>query len=187
MNRDTVKKVISDIRTINQVLSPERQASIKLQDVRDGFTITIDGNYYNVTEKNGYADSNEEWFELKLKSLQTGATSFLEWQYDDVMELTLFTSFPKFRELGLEKSDMIKFEDSDSGSFFFDNVEYFYEEGGAAQFFKNLSLQSEEHDYWTFLSGDQSRVISVECWDGDYEVSVGSPIQESQITFVAQK
>ncbi|MGL1934088.1 MAG: DUF4178 domain-containing protein [Fibrobacterales bacterium] len=186
MKRKTVKKLISDIRTINGVVLPSERPRLSVKVVKEGDTITLNKHFYLVTEKNGYADGGDEWYELKLKSLVTAQNSFLEWDEDDEISMTHYTQFPTMRELNVVSKDLDRFIENESGSFFFDDTEYFFEEYGCANFFRGMSLTSEEHNYWNFSDDSESKTITIEYWDGEFEAALGQSVDPDALLVIAQ-
>lgn len=186
MKRETLKSLISSIRTIEGVVAPADRGQISVKSIDKGYTVTLTGQLYLVLEKNGYAEDGDEWFELKLKNLTTGGHTYLEWEEDDEISLTHYTQFPSMRELGLDSKDLDQFIKTADGSFFFDDTEYFFEEYGVAQFFKGMTLNSEEHNYWNFGDESETGTITIEYWNGDFSASLGHQVDPAELEVIAK-
>jgi len=142
----------------------------------------------DVTIKNRhlYQQGNYQWISLEGESSHGKVSITVE--DDDELEISAVLKELKLRDLGVSKKDLKKIDDDEEGGFTFDGEKYYYEDSDEAQYLKDgLSSNAEEVYYWEFENDSGNKFISIEEYDGDYEVSLLIPIKERHISIFSTK
>ena len=187
MSRRTQEKILREIRTIDALLPVNKRQVITLKNLSDAAVVRVEGELFSVVERLSYKEGRDSWFELKLFSLKDGRSCYLGYEEDDELELSLYDSFPKFKDLEIDLHDLDYFDDREEGSFLFDGTTFEYEDSNKAKLFREGDSTGESFYYWEFEDDDEELFISIEKWGDDYEVSVGHEIEESDIEIISKR
>lgn len=174
----------------------ERQAFLPenatIEHVKVGGVISISGfmaDYQDldflVEQKHRYEKAGFSWYELAgshgTKKL------FIEWEKDDGEFFIIATSASKgFRlsKLGIEQDDLVRMDDEQSRDNFieFEGEKYYFDESGEIFYYENESGSGEGFYCWDFINEDETKVISIEQWEGEpFEVFTGTVISHDDI------
>lgn len=184
MKIKTLEEILGEIRKIENPLPPDKRLKQSIKKLADGQIIRIKGIAYKVVEKNKYREKKWEWYEYKLFSLADGATIFLEWEEDDILEVSIYDRFISFNDTGLTKKDLDIFDDDEKGDFVFQGELFRYDESDQAVYHKAMAKEGDEFYYWSFESKDGKKYLSVEKWDEEYEVCLGYPVDPADIEII---
>jgi len=186
MRKKNIEKVLGEIRTVEIVLPEKERRKLKIKDAGKESVIVLKGEPFKVTCKNRYEVGSYEWFELKLYSLSDGREIFLEWEYDDKLELAIYDRATTLKELGIDKRALMEYDDEEEGEFIFEGKKFFYEDSDQAYFYEDMAGEKKSLYYWDFEDDDEEIFISIEQWDGKYEVAIGYEVTEFDIDILSK-
>lgn len=157
---------------------PKRDAAPVIETIRDArvgdvFTVTgleleYDDSYFIIEKLNRYASENSEWYEL----LGVDSDARLWLSYSGSGDLFV-TATPDERALGLSQigvteDDLVRMDNENAidNSVSFDGNTFHYKNSGEAFFFEDNRGEGHGHYMWEFEADDESRVLSVDKWEG---------------------
>jgi len=177
-----------------------------IEQVCVGGVVSIDSTYYRVVDISTYTGMDEEfkrslrfgWKELKLLNLTDGKTTYVEWEKDDGLEVSLTTGQVALRDLQHrgERLNVLKIDDvaDREESLWLSGVEYKYEDDYAARYARGSKggrgNKAEYVYFWDFVSSS-GICITIEGWrDGgrvDYEAYTSWSLPPNRIEIVSLK
>ena len=128
------------------------------------------------TKKTGFKTS-----EYKLFCIDTGETTYIEWEEDDKLEIFVTTGEVTFRELRDDGNEAIDEDDldqivDDEDSIFFKGREFRYDDDWASVYYVGKGRKGENVFMYEFVAGDASGdCLTIEEW------ASGSGKEEYQI------
>lgn len=136
-----------------------------------------------VLAKHLYTQGGYEWFEYECSA--GDRKYFISVEDDDEVSIGLSLDKLKLKDLGLTKSQLKEIDDKEDGEFSYKGKTFAYDDSAKATFVKNGDEEGyhENFYYWEFEDEDEEFFVTVENWDGSYEVSYGKYIELRQINF----
>lgn len=171
--------------------SPELSQELHLENVRPGGLIHLmnvgplmEEYDVSIVSRSVYrAGQNDEWYELEGEAAKGKVWITLE--YDDGLDVTLATRKLKLRDLPVVRNDLDTMDENGNGEFDFEGKTFYYEVSGEASYFPEGRVSPDNEEffyYWEFETSDSSEFITIEEWEnGRFEVTLASPIKESQV------
>ena len=138
----------------------------------------------NILSRGVYrAGQNDEWYELEGETAKGNVWITLE--YDDGLDVTLATRKLKLRDLSISRSDLDTMDEEGEGEFTFEGKTFYYEVSAEASYFRDGHISPDNEEffyYWEFETDEGDEYITIEEWEnGRFEVTLSSPIKESQV------
>lgn len=158
--------------------------------VSAGEFLKIGDALYRVSDENHYAEGRDRWHELVLYCIQTGETTYLEWEKDDVVELDLTIRAVSLKELGVRADTIEEMSEEEEGEIRFDGRTFLYEDDYRAYFSRGASSDREEVYVYEFEAADGALRLTVEEWGDDksgydYEAFISRPLEHHEVEFIA--
>ena len=161
-----------------------------LSEIRPGDKLRINGVLQNVIHMNAYRERHEGethwWYELELRG-DDGIVCTLEWD-DKCEDFFLYGISIELEELGLDSSDLDKFDEDEEGTFVSSGIIYHYADSGEALYFEGSAPGEPVQDkkgvtfyYWDFMDDTGDYSTTVEEWSTGYETFVGMRIDHAAI------
>lgn len=142
--------------------------------IQVGDIVEYDLADYQVVGKLTFHDGGYEWYEYQL--VGDSGSRWLNAEMDDDLELSIYEKINKKMSQPIPKSIEL------------DGVQYELSEQGRARVRgEGRSQQSsgQDVDYYDYSDGSGERLLSVEVWNGEIEVSQGKPIEDYEIKIIA--
>ncbi|HET7626805.1 MAG TPA: DUF4178 domain-containing protein [Bacillales bacterium] len=154
----------------------ERQGPIKrdLFHIQVGDIVEYDLADYQVVGKLTYHDGGYEWLEYQLQGDR--GSRWLSVEMDDELELAVYERIKH------------KISEPIPDCLVIDGVSYQRSEYGTARVRgegRGKNVSGEEVRYFDYSDEDEERLLSVEIWGGEVEVSRGKPIEDFEIKIIA--
>lgn len=179
---EMIQERLNAIRGLNP-LSPTKCAEINIQSVHKGGYFDLDGQTWLVERVNRYLDvkwknfkkrSQEYWVtELKLFSLNTGNTTYLEWEVDDELEICQTDSEIKLRDIQyggkpITHNDIAFIEDEEYGQVNVNGRTFHYSDDDtwAGLFYSDTSPDKEIPVRCYEFESDDNQYLTIELWQG---------------------
>jgi hypothetical protein len=202
-----LKQQFEAIRSLEILPIQERQ-KLDITHVKKGGFIELNNDTWQVINYYSYLDvkwkdfsprKKDYWVaELELYSLTRGIKTFVEWEVDDELEVSLTDSSIKLRDIqfakkSLTKKDLDYIEDEEEGEVTFNGIKYFYSDDDtwAALFFKTIEDAKNKSNsiplrVYEFES-DDGQYLSIESWQenedrAEREAFVSHAIKSESIT-----
>lgn len=178
-------------------------ASIKELSV--GGYIEFGGAYYHLATVSRYLDvkwntfkkrKKDYWvYELQLVDLMTSEIRWIEWEYDDELEITETLSRIQLREIShkgqpITFSALAEIADNESGQVSYQgkNYDYVEDDTWAALYYKTEDSEPAPVRMFEFTSAD-NQYLTIEAWDNeddrpDREAFLSRPLSSSSIRVV---
>jgi len=169
--RDAIKK-------LHPITAKERFKHT-IMDVKKGGFISLNNENFLVASVSKYLETkwsfkkmkNEFYVtELELFSITTGKTIFIEWSYDDELEISQTKKEIKLKELTSNKSKVSKkvledISEEEEGEIKYNGTSFYYIEDDtwAALYFKNENSDGIPVRFFEFESDDEE-YLTVELW-----------------------
>lgn len=169
------------IRKTQSSLSQVESMKQDLRSLKPGAVIAMRGENYRVEERSRYQEGQWKWYEYQLMNLINGTQVFLEWEFDDQLELSLYDRKIKFAQLDLSPDDLSRMDNNESGSFRFQGTKWIYEESDEALYFRGEKGSGEKHYYWSFHDSSEKSYLSIDRYEGNYEVNLGGEVLSNEV------
>lgn len=140
-----------------------------------------------ITGKNRYQDGNYQWFEIVGDN---GVEKIsIEYERDDKLVIGVQIKKLKLRDLSLNQSDLDRFDEEEEGSFFYEGIQFYYEDSGEALFYPDCDESKvKKLYYWDFQSGDGKHLMGCEFFeDNSLEITYSVSIKESDVEVLSLK
>ncbi len=156
-------------------VSPRRREGNVL-DLRLGGVVTYNATDFIVRSRYVYEDHGFEWFSFHLVDSISGEKLWIDAQDDD--ELEVVVSRPVKMNISAPVASRLVHE----------GITFHQDEHGYAK----VLIESEDSDpryseveYWDFYDDSDERVLGVERWGSDFEVSTGKYIEPYELTILS--
>ncbi|MCF8076043.1 MAG: DUF4178 domain-containing protein [Desulfotignum sp.] len=191
------------IRTLGREdLVPKQESSrLSIRDAGPGAFFTYLGQTWWVREINSYQETSDDFntledyeiHELTCLCLETGETIHFEWEYDDVLEVSMTKERLSFRNLkddagqSIDEDDLDQIADDKDGVVVNDQT-FWYEDDWAALF--NRGGRQEKVYMYEFENEAGSLFLTIEEWQGsgreEYRIYTSVPINPDSITLISK-
>lgn len=185
MLNHTQQKRLQAARGLVPLPEAER-AQYNVADVRPGGYIAFRDDIWLVEGIGGYLDvkwkdfarrkAEQEWtLELKLLSLGSGVTSWLEYSVDDGLEIFVVDREVRMREINLSRDELAHIIEEEDGSVVINHRRYNYseEETWAAlyypDYYNRKGKRGQKVRMIEFESDNSNRGLTLEQWQEDDE------------------
>ncbi|SLM33216.1 conserved hypothetical protein [Desulfamplus magnetovallimortis] len=155
--------------------------NLTLASMKKGYYVDYDMKTWQVTSCNRYEwgprDITWEW-QLQCHD----DVIYLEREHDDEDYWSISRKIP-FSRLDPGIREKIIRSDEAPDNLLFEGTVYYIDETGGAHFFGNDSVQGQEVFKWDYADETETKYLTIEQWgDNDYELSVGTSVQEYQFS-----
>jgi hypothetical protein len=174
-------ELFSAVRGISPISSA--LGKIDIRDVKQGGFIEIQNETYMVSELFRYLEvkwksfnkkKNEYWVtELQLLNVITGQKTFIEWEFDDELEMGQTVSEVKLSNITYQsdpvtRSDLYDIAENEHGSVKHEGIEFHYveDDSWAALFYRNDSDEPLPVRMYEFMS-KSGLFLTIELWEDD--------------------
>lgn len=175
---------LAAIRGLNPLSSSE-QAKLNIKALKKGGYLELNDQTWKVNNIFLYLDvkwdnfkprKKDYWVtELELFSLETGETIYVEWEFDDELEVSQTDALVKMRDIkfegkSLSRKDLEYIADEEEGDVTYNDVTYYYseEDTWAGRFIKaNGSKDGIPMRSYEFESEDEKTFLTIETWHED--------------------
>lgn len=161
---------------IKNVMKANKNATSKPQEKRTlltmqvGDIVSVEDVDYEIQAVIKFNDHGWKWVEYKLKDART--TYWLSVEQDDDIEISLFEEVVAVTK---EIPDKIDYK----------GTMYYMQEGSDAKvedFTGKINIvRGEEVDYYEYCDEDDEKLLSIEIWNGEIEMSVGRWIEDFNV------
>ena len=149
--------------------------------------LRVGGQPQRVVSVSHYQEKESRWYELELFGLETGTTTYVEWEKDDEVEIALNGPELSLGDLGLTADEVEEMSDAESGSISHAGRTYHYDddygatyhrdstaagfgEGSAAGSGKGAAARSGEKVYfYDFETSDERYCLTIEEWGDEQQ------------------
>ncbi len=173
-----VREQLQEIRTLN---NPSNSSNIQELNIGgfvefDNSTFKIIGvsKYLEVKWNNFKKKKSEYWVtELQLLNLLSGDKSFIEWEFDDELEISKTLSQVKLKDITYEKSQLTRrhlddIAEEEHGTVQYKGVSYHYSEDDtwAALYYPTTGAEPLQVRLYEFGS-DNDQYLTIELWEDE--------------------
>lgn len=182
MMRNNLVEQFQTVRGISPTLSA-KDCKQDIRHVKKGGYLEIKSETYLVTQVFRYLEvkwnsfkkkKNEYWAtEFQLFNVITGEKTFIEWEFDDELEVSQTVSDVQLRELSengkpISRKTLDKIAEEEHGILKYNGMNYYYVEDDtwAALFYRNESdtpLQVRMYEF----KGDDGSYLTLELWEDE--------------------
>jgi hypothetical protein len=173
-----ITEQLKEIRTLN---NPSNNTSI--QELNVGGFIEFDNSTFKVISMSKYLEvkwssfkkkKSEYWVtELQLLNLLSGEKSFIEWEFDDELEISKTLSRAKLKDITcdnapLTRAHLEEISEEEHGSVQYKGVRYHYSEDDtwAALYYPTTESEPLQVRLYEFGS-DNEQYLTIELWEDD--------------------
>lgn len=163
--------------------SGETTQPLSISDINAGGYLEIDGDTYLVKQLHRYLDvkwksfgkrKKDYWVtELQLFNVLTGQNTFLEWEYDDELEICLTLSQVKLRDIlfndnAITRKDIEAIAEQEQGSVTYNGAHFHYSDDDtwAALFYRDNTQEPEKVRMYEFASSND-QYLTIELWENE--------------------
>ncbi len=171
-----------------RTLPPGERHNITVEDLRPNGFVTVRGTTYKVTRRHRYVENYKQktWtsYELELVSLTDDSRTWLEFEDDDGLQISLSTKEQSLSTVGVTEDQIKEWVDEEEGGFRFEGRTYEYDDDGKVQFFKDDGDESEEYYYADFDAGGHS--VGFERWDRRWKATICENVRSNEIEILVK-
>ncbi|HET7658009.1 MAG TPA: DUF4178 domain-containing protein [Bacillales bacterium] len=145
-----------------------------LFNIQVGDIVEFDLADYQVVGKMTFYDGGYEWYEYQLAG--DHGSRWLSSEMDDELELAIYEKIP------------LKVSEPIPKTIEWEGVRYELSEKGTARVQgegRSQNGSGTDVHYFDYSDETEEKLLSVEIWGGDIEVSVGRPIEDYEIKIIA--
>lgn len=192
--------IVRQLRKKNLV-APGEHLSLTLMDADKGAFFTFRDHTWFVKDKARYQEASEDFqnrrdyfvTELTCLNIDTGKTAYLEWEYDDELEISITLERTSFRHLTDDKGESIDEDDldqivDDKDAILFKGEKFWYEDDWAA-FYQRAGKEEQVYMY-EFENESSSKFLTIEEWSGsgkeEYRIYTSGPVQPGQFILITK-
>ncbi len=193
----------SAARTLSRqalVSAPDKSA-LTIKAAGKGSFFEYQGKTYMVKDLSRYEETSDDFkkkkgyfiTELTCLCLETGETVYVEWEFDDILEVAMTLNRFTFRNLKDDEGGPIDEDDLDEIADTKDTVvlngeSFFYEDDWACVYSRG---GREENVYmYEFENESGTLFLTIEEWSGDdreeYQIYTSCPVDPKDITLIAK-
>jgi len=171
------------IRGLNPVAEKDR-SQLDITSLNKGGYIDLNGETWKVINKSMYLDvkwnnfkrrKNDYWItELELFSLNTGESTYIEWEIDDNLEICQTDAMIKLRDIqyngkNINRKDLEYIADEEEGEVSVDGTTYAYSEDDtwAGLFYKDTTEKEGIPMRAYEFEANNGKCLTVETWHED--------------------
>ena len=179
------KKRRDAIKTLIPIKSSDRY-KYSITNIKKGGFISLNKELWQVKKVYRYLDvkwssfkkQDEDYYvtELELFSIDSGKTIYVEWEYDDSLEIYETIKEIKLRDIkykdkAIKKSDLEEIADEEEGDIIYNGVTYYYNDDAswAALFYEDNNDATPVRFYE--FDNDNGVNLTIEVWYDDIEKS----------------
>jgi hypothetical protein len=175
-------KRFDELRSMKPVSQDERY-KLKVTDLQEGSFIKLNNKTYKVTDEFVYRYKKDRWTELQLMCVEDESIIYIEIEVDDEVEIYLTETELKLREIGVSKSDLEELVDEE-GSIKYGGIKYWYEDDYKVKFSRASDEDNTEDVYIYEFESDNDEYLTIEEWDGSYEVFLSTELNKKRLEIV---
>lgn len=164
------------IRKMPTPIPEEARFERSIEDVEAGGYIRFEGKSYRCESVNAYEREGFRWLELVLFCMNSGETTYLEWEKEDDVSVFVTRKKLTFEEAGLESKEKLwEISEKESGDTRAQGRTFHYHEDSAVTFFRDGKGEGTPFHQYQFAESGENAYVSVEEWGDDddgYEHSI---------------
>lgn len=135
-----------------------------IEDIGVGAYLRCAGQLFRVESISQYREKNESWSELEIFSLTTGESTYMEWEKDDEVEVSLNGPEHSLSDLGVTSDQVEDMSDAEEGEISFEGRTYRYDDDYGATYFREPGATGEPVYFYDFETRDEKYCLTVEEW-----------------------
>jgi hypothetical protein len=194
---------LTAIRTLEKqaLVPPQERTRLTVEHAGPFAFFEYENRTYHVREVNRYEETSEDFktpqgyfiYELTCLCLDTGETTYFEWEKDDELEISMTQDRFSFRNLTDDQGETIDEDDldqiADDQDVVILNSEKFWYEDNWAAIFHRKNRQEKVYLY-EFENENHTRFLTIEEWSGsnrdEYRIYTSSPVNPGSISLVSK-
>lgn len=159
-----VDRQFDSVRNMPEPIPPRERYRHGIQDLGVGSFLRCQGQLYQVVAISEYREKSERWYELECFSLTSGVTTYIEWERDDEIEVSVNGPELSLAQVGVTADRVERMSDEESGSISFEGRSYHYDDDYAATYHRESSASGEKVYFYDFETKDEKYCLTVEEW-----------------------
>ncbi len=152
------------LRAMPEPIPPRERYRYGIEDVREGGFLRCAGELYQVVSISEYREKAESWAELEVFSLTSGGTTYLEWEKDDEVEISLNGPELSLSDIGVSADQVEAMSEEEEGRISFGGRSYHYDDDYGATYFRGDDKEGEKVYFYDFETKDEKYCLTVEEW-----------------------
>ncbi len=177
------------IRAMPQPIPPRERYRHGIEDVGEGAYLRVGNECHCVESISEYREKKSRWHELELFGLTSGRTSYLEWEKDDEIEISVNGPELSLADVGVSADDVEEMSEEEEGQITFEGRTYHYDDDYGATYHRSGSSEGEKVYFYDFETKDERFCLTVEEWgdesDGyEYVAFVSEYVEPDAIEIV---
>ncbi|MCK5836947.1 MAG: DUF4178 domain-containing protein [Desulfobacula sp.] len=193
----------SAIRTLKKdhLVTRQKNAVLSIEDAGIHSFFEYLGNTYFVKALNKYEETSDDFktkkgyfiYELTCLCLETGQSTNFEWEFDDVLEVSMTLERLSFRDLKDDEGAVIDEDDldqiaDDKDGIVINGETFWYEDDWASVYHRG---ETQEKVYmYEFENENHTRFLTIEEWSGsgreEYQIYTSSPVDPDMIGLISK-
>jgi hypothetical protein len=152
------------IRAMPEPIPPRERYRHGIEDVAEGAYLRVGDECHRVEAISEYREKKSRWHELELFGLRSGTSSYLEWEKDDEIEVSINGPEISLETLGVSADKVEEMSDEEEGSISFDGRTYHYDDDYGATYHRTDGSEPEKVYFYDFETKDERFCLTVEEW-----------------------
>ncbi len=169
------------VRAMPEPLPQRERYKHGIEDLEVGAYFRIGGELRQVVSMSEYRDKTSKWHELEVFGVETGETTYVEWEKDDEVEISLNGPELSLSDVGVTADEVEEMSDEDEGTISYGGRKYHYDDDYGATYHRGGGAAGDSGDsgekvyFYDFETKDEKWCLTVEEWGDEsegYEYSV---------------
>ena len=149
------------IRAMPQPIPPRERYRHGIEDVGEGAYLRVGDECHCVESINEYREKKSRWHELELFGLTSGRTSYLEWEKDDEIEISVNGPELSLADVEVSADDVEEMSEEEEGQITFEGRTYHYDDDYGATYPRSGSSEGVKVHFYDFEPRDECYCIHV--------------------------
>ena len=171
------------VRSMPEPIPARERYRYGIEQVGLGSYFRIGGELQKVVSTSHYEEKGSRWQELELFGLESGTQTYVEWEKDDEIEISLNGVELTLAAIGVTADEVEEMSDEEEGKISYDGRTYHYDDDYGATYHRDGTAggegkgagKGEKVYFYDFETSDECFVLTVEEWGDEasgYEYQV---------------
>ena len=151
------------VRSMPTPIPPRERYRHGIEDVGVGSYLRCGGELYRVESISEYREKGGRWSELECFSVTSGGITWIEWEKDDEVEISVNGPELSLAQIGVTADRVEEMSDEEAGKISFEGRTYHYDDYEAT-YLRDGAGQGEKVYFYDFETKDEKFCLTVEEW-----------------------
>jgi hypothetical protein len=152
------------VRTMPEPIPVRERYRLGIEDLTVGSHLRCGGQLYHVVAIGQYKEKSEAWPELECFSLTSGETTYIEWEKDDEIEISVNGPELSLSDIGVTADQVEAMSEEEEGKITFEGRTFHYDDDYGATYHRDADSPGDKVYFYDFETKDEKFCLTVEEW-----------------------